>query len=219
MKIKVFSAFICLILIILSCGILYGQQQIPQESMDKLQDTFSLLRDDLWEQTDVFWHRGEYDRCVATCRLITQIDPHDIEAYDDAAWLMQNSFHDDQAEAFLLEGLKQNSDSFKMYFYVGYFYYMHIRFEDAIKYFEQANCYDAPFYVRHMLAHAYEYAGYTDEAFDLWTQAEDADPSDPVPQNQILRIMQGKPNTKLPYEIYNSRKERQKEESNSQQKQ
>jgi len=190
-------------------------QQIPPESLDKLQDTFSLLRDNLWEQNDNFWHRGEYKRCIAMCRLITQIDPHEVEAYDDAAWLMQNDFKDDEAEIFLLEGLKNNRDRYDLYFDLGYFCYMHERFDEAVNYLEEASYFDPPAFAKHLLAHAYELAGRYDDAFSIWIEAEALDPSDQVPSNQITRMMNGGPASNLPHDAARWRKERKASEMNS----
>ena len=213
-RILLISLSIFILLAIIS-PIASAQIPIPAGTLDKLQDTFSLLRDDLWVQNDVFWHRGEYDRCIATCKLITKIDPHEVEAYDDAAWLMQNDFRDDEAEAFLLDGLKNNLDRYDMYFCVGYFYYMHERSDKAINALESASSFESPGFVRHILAHAYEQAGCEEDAFNIWLQAEALDPDDQVPRNQIERMMKGGPTSNMPHIITQMRKERKKEEMNS----
>lgn len=204
----------CILLLVIS-SVAHAQEQIPPESLDRLQDVFSSLRDNLWEENDNFWHRGEYNRCIAMCRLITEIDPHDTEAFDDAAWLMQNDFKDDEAEVFLLKGLQNNLDQYDMFFSIGYFYYMHERFDEGVRYLEEACSFESPNFVRHLLAHAYEQAGYTDEAFNIWLQAEDIDPTDPVPHNQITRLMQGGPASSVPQNFSKMREARKAREMNS----
>lgn len=174
---------------------------------------FGLLRDRLWETDDVFWHRGEYERCIAATRLITQIDPHDIDAYDSTAWLMQNQLRDDEAEAFLLEGLKNNPDTYDMYFNLGYFCYMHERFEESVTYLEQSAGFGAPIIpVWHLLAHAHELAGRPDESLSIWLQMEALELDQLVPVIQIERILRGEPATNIPRAMSHSREERKRQQ-------
>lgn len=190
----------------------WSQPQIPPDSLDKLQEIFSLARDYLWQVDDHFWHRGEFERCIATMRLITQVDPHDIEAYADTAWLMQNALRDDEAEAFLLEGLAKNRDTEDMYWELGYFYHMHMRFDEAIDYLEHAVTFDPHWRTWHLLAHSYEHAGHPGEALNIWLRMEGRDPRFIVPQIQIERILAGGPPSMVPEMARHAREEREKAE-------
>ncbi len=140
-----------------------------------------------------YWHSGQYERCIAALRLMTQIDPGDCDSYDTAAWLMQNDVHDDEAEAFLLQGLWNNPEVYDMYFHLGYFLYMHERFDEAIPYLETAVSLNAPSMVSHLLAHDYECAGYIAQALAVWVQMEALEPGDLVSKIQIERILRGEP--------------------------
>lgn len=189
-----------------------AQQQIPAASMEALQEMFADIRDGLCEATDHFWHRGDFDRCIAVTRLIAEIDPHDVEAYDNAAWLMQNNFRDDEAEAMLLRGVLNNRDRYDLYFALGYYYYMHQRFDEAVDYLEIAASLDPPIFVRHQLAHAYELGGDTSAALSTWLCVEALNPGDIVPQNHIRRIMEGKPPVNMPAMVTRWREQRKAEE-------
>ncbi|MDH7601020.1 MAG: hypothetical protein QHI38_02625 [Armatimonadota bacterium] len=171
------------------------QREIPVSSLEKLQDILAMVRDKLWLTDDVFWHRGEYARCVAVLRLIASIDPRDTEAYANAAWLMENALMQsaDSAERVLLDGLASNRDVYDLYWELGFFYYIHARFEEAVACLEKAVAFDVPEFVWHFLAHAYEHCGDIGSALAIWFQQEAAEPDNPVPCIQIERIISGRP--------------------------
>jgi len=195
------------------CPTSLAQPEIPPGSLEKLQDMFGLLRDRLWEIDDYFWHRGEFERCIATLRLITAMDPHDAEAYSGGAWLMQNQLRDDEAEAYLIEGVRNNPDLYDLYWELGYFYYMHERFAEAIDNLEKAVGFDVPAFVWHLLAHAHEHAGDTGAALAIWFQQEAGEPGSAVPRIQIERILSGGPAPTAPAMARRAREERLKEKS------
>ena len=195
------------------CTACCAQPEIPAASLEKLQEMFGLLRDRLWEVDDYFWHRGEFERCIATLRLISAVDPRDAEAYSSGAWLMQNQLRDDEAEAYLIQGLANNPDVYDLYWELGYFYYMHERFPEAIANLEIAVGFDVPPFVWHLLAHAHEHAGDRSTALAIWFQQEAAEPESPVPGIQIERILSGGPAPTAPAMARRAREERLKEKS------
>ncbi|MGQ9454333.1 MAG: tetratricopeptide repeat protein [Armatimonadota bacterium] len=170
-----------------------GAQQIPRSSLEKLQDILAMVRDRLWEVDDIFWHRGEYARCVAVLQLIYAIDPSDTEAYANAAWLVENALMEpaDKAEKILLQGLERNKYVYDLYWELGFFYYIHARFDEAIDCLEKAVAFEVPVYVWHFLAHSYEHAGDVGTAIAIWFQQEALEPDSPVPGIQIERILRG----------------------------
>jgi len=193
------------------CSIGLCQQQVPDESFIKLQSVFTDIRDKLWESNDEYWHRGEFERCIATLRLIVQIDPHDTEAYTGAAWLMDSALRDNESEAFLLEGLSNNPDVYDIYLELGNFYYFSSRYDKAIVYYNAALTFDAPEFVRHQLAHAYEHTGCIGDSLDTWLECEAMDPNDQIPQIQIDRILQGGEMSHVPEAITRAKQERKRE--------
>ena len=194
------------------CSAAPSEQTMPYDSLSSLQEIFTTINDKLWEASEDYWHKGEYDRCIAVMQLITEINPYDVQAYDDGAWLMENELRDDEAEAFLLKGIKNNRESSELYFSLGRFYYFRERFNEAIGYFEVAVSFDVSDIMWHSLAHAYEHAGLTTDALEIWLQREAIDPEDAVPFNQINRIIQGNPAPDTPGFINRAREERRKEE-------
>ncbi len=72
----------------------------------------------LWVRTDEFFHDGNYDAITPMLRIITWLDPHQLDVYETGAWHMDYNFTDaDQRSdrryiplsiAFLEEGIKNN---------------------------------------------------------------------------------------------------------------
>src|SRR5262245_24968423 len=48
----------------------------------------SKVVDGLWEESDHFWHEGDYNRIIDLCRLMVEADPSFNEAYANAAYLL-----------------------------------------------------------------------------------------------------------------------------------
>src|SRR5687768_11192499 len=46
----------------------------------------------LWIRTDDYFHRGEYKPILRLVKLITTIDPHQIDVYATGAWHMAYNF-------------------------------------------------------------------------------------------------------------------------------
>lgn len=156
-----------------------------------LDEVFSLTREYLWQMDDYYWHRGDYERCISVLRLITQVDPQDTDAYGSAAWLIQNQLRDDEAEALLMEGVRRNPEVYDLHFELGFFYYMHERFDEAVASLENAVLFDAEPRVWHILAHSYELAGDVSQSLNIWADCQSVEPANPVPSLQIERILSG----------------------------
>lgn len=48
----------------------------------------------LWVRTDEFFHNGDYDAITPMIRIITWLDPHQIDVYETGAWHMDYNFTD-----------------------------------------------------------------------------------------------------------------------------
>lgn len=197
---------------LLVCGGARAQQQVPRESLTRIQEVFGAVRDQLWDRNDTYWHRGEFNRGIATMRLITRINPWDIDAYEGAAWLMDSDLREEDAEAFLREGLANNPDVYDLYYELGTFCYFRTRYNEAIVFYSGAVSFaETPLFVRHMLAHAYEKNGDIGDSLDVWLQSEAAEPDSPIPPMHIERIMEGGEPSQVPDSIARSIQHRKEE--------
>jgi len=186
------GAAMCVVLLA-QINVAYAGSSIPSDSHEKLGVVFGGVRDRLWEVNDRFWHEGDFERCIATLRLITEIDPYDTEAFSNGSWLMWNEGRNDQAEAFLLKGLTVNRNVNNLYFDLGYFYYNAERFPEAVDCLETAIAIKSEIRLWHLLAHANEHAGNPTEALNIWLLMEAYEPDPVVPRMQIDRILSGEP--------------------------
>lgn len=180
-----------LALLALSCGGSACAGDIPADSFSKLGVVFGGVRDRLWDANEHYWHHGDFERCIAALRLITEIAPNDTQAFADASWLMWNQGRSGEAEAYLKKGLALNRDTDDIYFNLGFFYYNAGRYADAIDPLETAVVLGSHWRNWHLLAHSYERAGCPAEALSIWLLMEARDPEFIVPQIQIDRILSG----------------------------
>lgn len=153
----------------------------------------------LWVRADEFFHTGNYEAIIPMVRIITWLDPHQLDVYDTGAWHLAYNFTDSQersdrryipaARALLEEGIHNNPNIFDLYFSLGWTNFQKIQdYPDAVKWFRLANTKgsidpatgkirppkaqfkDRPQFVGHSLAHAYERAGDIDQAIAQWKQ-------------------------------------------------
>ena len=161
--------------------------------------TFSGFKDvisgALWVRADEFFHRGDYDNIIPLVRLVTWLDPHNIDIYTTGAWHMDYNFTDEAQRsdkrniplsiALLEDGIAKNSDRWDLYFELGWVHYNRKLedYDNALKYIKKAcehDGYDSntgkriprPEFVDRMLAHAYEAKGDYDNAIKQWEIAQ-----------------------------------------------
>jgi tetratricopeptide (TPR) repeat protein len=69
----------------------------------------------LWEKSDEAFHAGDYERAVKCHKAIVAIDPHDVESFAVAAWLMWSLDRKEEALAHIERGLKANANDWEMW--------------------------------------------------------------------------------------------------------
>lgn len=141
----------------------------PQVQVDGIVDG---VVDQLWRQTDRYWHGGDYPRIIALDRIITQADPQFLEAYSTGGWLMDSLGRTKDAEAFYTLATRNNPKAAYAYSTLGFFYFNTTHdYQAAARAFgkdtQQA---DADLNDWKMLAHAQEHAGQWDAAVATWHQ-------------------------------------------------
>lgn len=149
----------------------------------------------LWVRADTFFHEGNYQAIIPVVRLVTWLDPHNIDVYTTGAWHLDYNFTDQRNQlsdkryipasvALLKEGIRNNPNIWDLYFELGWTHYNKkmMDYDGALRYIEMA-CkkpgFDPntgakvprPEFVDRMLAHAYERAGRFDDAIAQWQRA------------------------------------------------
>lgn len=146
----------------------------------------------LWIRADDFFHEGDYTAIVPIVRLVTWLDPHNIDAFTTGAWHLDYNFVDDKNQmsdkryipasiALLKEGIKANPHIYDLYFELGWTHYnKKLRdYKEAAKWIKKACQYGTvdpntgapeprPLFVDRMLAHMYEKCGEINKAIDQW---------------------------------------------------
>lgn len=101
----------------------------------------------LWVRTDEFFHDGDYESISPMVRIITWLDPHQIDVYQTGAWHMDYNFTDEEQRsdrryvplslALLREGIRNNPKTISLYSDISFVHYYR-KIEDypnALKYF------------------------------------------------------------------------------------
>ncbi|RMG26753.1 MAG: hypothetical protein D6724_01135 [Armatimonadetes bacterium] len=104
----------------------------------------------LWVQTDQYFDTGQFDAVLPLIRLVTWLNPRQVEVYSTGAWHIAYNFTDEQnrsdrryipiALRLLEEGVQNNPNTYEMYFEVGWLYYHKIDddYWQAVHWFEQS---------------------------------------------------------------------------------
>lgn len=145
----------------------------------------------LWVRADTFFHMGQYQAIVPIVRLVTWLDPHNIDVFTTGAWHLDYNFVDEDemsdkryipaSIALLKEGIANNPNIWDLYFELGWTHYGK-KLNDqqkALYYIKKATEHEGfdvntgrtlprPEFVDRMLAHQYEKVGQLDKAIDEW---------------------------------------------------
>ena len=150
----------------------------------------SSVVDDLWSQTDEYWHRGDYPRIVDLDRVIVEADPGFLECYATGGWLMDSLGRRQDAEAFYQLGVRNNQDASYAYYNLGMFYYNTMKnYPAAVAVFRRdAATADAGVNDYKMLAHAYERTGNLTGALVTWKAVKKRWPDAPAVDLNLKRV-------------------------------
>jgi hypothetical protein len=104
----------------------------------------------LWVRADSFFETGNYDAILPIVRLVTWLDPNQIDVYATGMWHIGYNFTDEKqrsdrrylpsALSLGMEGSKTNSNTYELFFETGWLWYHKIddSYPNAVKWFEDA---------------------------------------------------------------------------------
>lgn len=135
----------------------------------------------LWVRADSFFETGNYDAILPIVRLVTILDPHQLDVYATGMWHIGYNFTDEEqrsdrryipsALALGKEGAKNNPNTYEMYFETGWMWYHKIDdyYDNAVEWFTTARTKPDMLEARkNLLAKADERAGEIDQEKDLY---------------------------------------------------
>ncbi len=187
-------ATICLVL--LCAAALWAAQPAPQElkpitaaeAEQRVAEARDFLTDALWTHTETHWHVGEWEECIRLCRQIVEVDPHFVEAYTGAAWMLWNLGKDEEAIEVYRAGIAANPKAYEIYHEFGMYYSYKKNWEQAVEQFRKSVECGAPMYFQHMLPNTFERAGRKREALQEWRALLRRFPDDPIAKRHIAAL-------------------------------
>jgi hypothetical protein len=144
----------------------------------------------LWVRADTFFDEGNYDAILPIIRLVTMLDPKQIDVYATGMWHIAYNFTDEQSRsdrryipsalALGAEGSKNNDYTYELFFETGWLWYHKIDddYSNAAKWWEEANKRkDMQTARKNILAMAYlrdgNMTGAIEHYEELWNTARD----------------------------------------------
>jgi len=143
----------------------------------------------LWVETDRYFDTGQFDAVLPLIRLVTWLNPRQVEVYSTGSWHIAYNFTDEQnrsdrryipiALRLLEEGVRNNPNTYEMYYETGWMYYHKVDddYWKAVHWFEQAvEKKDILPARKSILSNAYQRNGQLDESLDwYWTLQQEAE--------------------------------------------
>lgn len=140
----------------------------------------------LWVRADSFFETGNYDAVLPLLRLVTWLDPHQIDVYSTGMWHIAYNFTDEDqrsdrryipsALALGKEGTRQNPNTYELFFEEGWLWYHKIDddYHQAVKWFEEAHKRkDVEQGRKNLLSNAMQRNGQLLDALDLYYKLYD----------------------------------------------
>lgn len=169
-----------------------GQQGVaselaPDQLLVALAGFREMVAGILWVRADSFFDSGNYDAILPIIRLVTWLDPKQIDVYATGMWHIGYNFTDEEqrsdrryipsALALGKEGALKNPQTYEMFFETGWLWYHKIddNPEKAVEWFKEAH--KRPDMItarRNLLTMALQRDGKVDEALGKFFDLEDA---------------------------------------------
>ncbi len=135
----------------------------------------------LWVRADSFFDTGNYDAILPIIKLVTILDPKQIDVYATGMWHIGYNFTDEEqrsdrryipsALALGMEGADNNKETYELFFETGWMWFHKVKDNpwEAVKWFEEANKRkDMLPARRNLLALAYQKNGEVIKGLDHW---------------------------------------------------
>ncbi|WP_123580634.1 tetratricopeptide repeat protein [Abditibacterium utsteinense] len=150
--------------------------------------------DAFWRKSDDAFHAGNYPLAVGFHRKIVALDPHDIESYSVASWLLWSLGKPDDALQFIQQGIRANPKNPEMWDAAGQQFSLQKRALDAENAFGKAIQFSvkgrkgADMMLRRRYGHAAQGAGHLAKSIGIWRALVADFPNDAVNRNNLKRV-------------------------------
>jgi tetratricopeptide (TPR) repeat protein len=149
-------------------------------------DLFIAAGDILIVESDWYFHKGDYDQAIRANEADVFLDPQNVDAWTNAAWLTWSMNRDEEADKLYEACIAAKPKEYDAYFQYGMFRNARKRLAEAAELMKRAcACEGAPVTVFRMCGHTLEAAGRTAEARQWWQEAAKKFPDDPVIKRKV----------------------------------
>lgn len=167
-------------------GKIYTSAMSPDQILAVLAGFREITAGILWVKADSFFDNGNYDAILPLIRLVTLLDPNEIDVYATGMWHIGYNFTDEEqrsdrryipsALALGKEGCKQNPDTYELFFEEGWLWYHKIDddYNQAVGWFLKAQ--ERPDMLaarKNLLGMAYQRTGEVDKSIDTYYRLYD----------------------------------------------
>jgi len=150
---------------------------------------------DLWRdvadafvlESDLWWHKGNYDQSIRCHETAVFFDPSYVDAYSSIAWLQWSMGRHGEAISTYRRCIAANPKSWEAHQALAEYYWGHKQKQIAVKYYQQAADLGSPPIPRRALGHAYRELGYPEKAVQVWRDILKLDPNDPIARRELAR--------------------------------
>jgi len=150
----------------------------------------SLAVDALWSAADELFHQGDHQRVILLHLTTIRLDPHFVEAYLDAAYLLWSAERHEEAVALYHRAAQANPTNAQIWAELGYYYMVNRRdYPKAVAaYSEAVKRPHDDYEIDKALAHAYEKAGHPETALAIWSDLHRRYPKDGTILHNLNRL-------------------------------
>jgi tetratricopeptide (TPR) repeat protein len=167
-------------------GRVYTNAMSPEQILAVLAGFREITAGILWVKADSFFDQGNYDAILPLIRLVTILDPNEIDVYATGMWHIGYNFTDEEqrsdrryipsALALGREGTIQNPDTYELFFEEGWLWYHKIDddYQNAVYWFLKAQEHADMLPARkNLLGMAYQRTGEINKSIDTYYRLYD----------------------------------------------
>ena len=148
-----------------------ASQETMTEAVAQVDGISTSIVDQLWTETDVHWHHGDYYRIIDLCRVCVEAEPDFNEGYMAGAYLIWSLGDPKGADDLLSYGISRTPNKTELYADLGRHFNFTKRYPAAETYLKKAVSYPNAGPVAYaQLAYAYKQQKKYGEAVKVWEQ-------------------------------------------------
>lgn len=161
----------------------------PQGAVMQVDGITNRVIDNVWANTDRYWHDGDYNRCVALLRVCVEADPSFDEAVSTGAWLLWSMGDKPAANALLQRSTAIAPNKWLAHYTFGEQLFTRREYKDVIPHMQKATQFPgAPSQAWKMLAHSYDKTGQYQKSLAAWQQVVKKYPQDVAGPVNLKRV-------------------------------